>query len=681
MSDPIGPIEGQDIEASADEIVASIVADVKGEPAPDAPETMDVAAMEQAEAVDPDVVFSLRVESSGDDPAPATDFDRIVDDVTAAPAVAVAEPATDGGRRRKAVLIAAASILAFVLLAVGVDVALSWERIHPGVSVEGIDVGGMKVDEASEVIGAELTSRVSRTVAVTAGDASWDVTADVLGVSFDAEELARSAFAVGKDTRVVTDRFRAWFGGVGIDGGLSFDEALVDPFVSTMEQQVAVVPVQSSVQVDGTVFTVVPGADGTRVDTDALIAALETSFLGDGRQVEAPIIEASMDITPEIAEAGAAVARDMASGSVSLTHDDSTWEFSPKEIASWITFEATQTADGWVLDPTIDPESANDDIVDTVGDAVGTPAKDATFYESGGSIAIRPSETGTGVDIEDLARELDTVLLSTEPVARTVALKITEIEPEYTTAQLEGMGIKDKIASYTTSYSTGAVNRNINIHRMAELLSGSIVAPGGIWSFHEVGGPTTVAKGFKPAGAIVNGVVVDELGGGICQVATTVFNAVYESGFPVVERSPHSLYMSNYPAGRDAAVSWTVPDLKWKNDSANNVVVTTSYTASSITVTIWGIDPGYTVTSETGAWSILGGASPQEVMNPALPLGTRKVKQKPAPGRSIVVKRTVSKDGQVMRVDTFKSTYKAVPEIIEVGTGAPVVPSTETTTS
>lgn len=681
MTTEYDPKPHDDIDVAADEIISSIMngeslAHVADSPAPDQAVPADIAPMDEDSHGEPELDDEVMFSASIDDQLPESSFVEDSEALDGSSSVAVAVPAKK--RNRTPLFVALAVVVVFASL-IGADYALSSNRIHPGVSVAGVEVGGMSISDAAAAIDSGLTKSIDETIAITANGKTWEATPETVGLSYDATALAEAAYDVGKTGRVVADRFAAWFGGVDVDVTLDFDPAVVDPYLATLEAEVAIPPVQSAVEIDGTDFTVIPGTDGTRIDGKAFTATLQEVFLGPDDSAELTIVTAPMDITPEIAEKGIEQANKMVSGPVTLAHEAKSWEFGPESIAAWLTFDATETADGWALLPRIDAADASKTITEKLGSDIGSPAKNAEFYVSGESIAIRSSEQGTGVDTVALVEEMNRVLATGVPADRTIALKIAVTEPEITTAAAEAMGIKDKLATYTTSYTTGAVNRNINIHRMAELLGGSLVAPGGIWSFHETGGPTTLAKGFKPAGAIVNGVVVDEMGGGICQVATTVFNAVFESGFPVTERSPHSRYLSNYPAGRDAAVSWTVPDLKWKNDSANYVLMTTSYTNSTITVTLWGTATGYKVTSETGAWNILSSGGTQEIPNPALPAGTRKVKQAAAPGRSIIVKRTVTKDGQVLRVDTFKSTYKAVNQIVEVGTGAPVVPSVETT--
>ncbi|WP_270299181.1 VanW family protein [Eggerthella sinensis] len=232
------------------------------------------------------------------------------------------------------------------------------------------------------------------------------------------------------------------------------------------------------------------------------------------------------------------------------------------------------------------------------------------------------------------------------------------------------LGIIGTIASYTTEFTVGAgtENRNHNIALVSELLSNSVVKPNGTWSFNGTAGECNEERGFKGAGAIIDGEYDDAVGGGICQVATTMFNAVYESGFPVVTRHNHSLYIGSYPTGRDAAVSWPDLDLVWENDSASDVLVRLSCVDGAVTATLYGVDPGYRVSTDTGAWSEGEHYATKTTVDETLAPGSSYVKTRGTDGRSITVVRTVKgEDGSILHEDAFGSVYDPVTEVVVEG--------------
>jgi vancomycin resistance protein YoaR len=203
---------------------------------------------------------------------------------------------------------------------------------------------------------------------------------------------------------------------------------------------------------------------------------------------------------------------------------------------------------------------------------------------------------------------------------------------------------------------------------LGDALDGTLIAPGKTFSFNGTVGQRTAEKGYQEANAIVNGKLVPQLGGGICQVGTTIFNTVFESGLPVTTRRNHSFYISHYPKGRDATVSWGGPDFKFRNDTENWVLISVSYTNSSVTIALYGTDPGYEVESETSEWRNIKKFKTEEVKDKAMAEGVRVVEDPGVDGKTITVKRIVSKDGKVLRKDSFVSVYKPKSEVVRVGT-------------
>ena len=241
------------------------------------------------------------------------------------------------------------------------------------------------------------------------------------------------------------------------------------------------------------------------------------------------------------------------------------------------------------------------------------------------------------------------------------------------------MGVEERISTFTTTYDGSNQSRVSNIHTLGDALDGKLVAPGASFSFNGAVGERTAAKGYQEANAIVNGKLVPQLGGGICQVGTTLFNSVFFSGLPITDRQNHSFYISHYPKGRDATVSWGGPDLKWKNDTKNWVLISVSYTSDSITISLYGTDPGYDVSFTTGPFTNETPYPVEKIKDPTLKSGLKIVKDRGETGKKCVVVRTVKRGGQVVRTDTFTSNYKPKVEVVRIGTkGAKIATATVT---
>ena len=159
--------------------------------------------------------------------------------------------------------------------------------------------------------------------------------------------------------------------------------------------------------------------------------------------------------------------------------------------------------------------------------------------------------------------------------------------------------MQEVIGSFTTRHPCCAP-RVTNIHRIADIVDGHVVLPGEQFDLNALTGPRDRARGFVDAPQILDGEFVDRIGGGISQFVTTMFNAVFFSGLKDVEHSPHSYYISRYPPGREATISYPEPDFVFENDSPTGVLVDTSYTGTSITVTFWGTKRFDEVRSVTG---------------------------------------------------------------------------------
>lgn len=600
---------------------------------------------------------------------------------------------------QKVLIAVPVAALALVLVFSAVELLASAGRVHPGVKVAGVPVGGLTTARATEALDEELSARMAAPVVLEFEEDSWTVAAVDVAASLDTTTAVESAMAVGRTGTFgdrVGDRFMAWFRPVELKAAVEGDAELIDDVMASVEESVTREPRDAAVVIEGTEARIEPSEVGIAVQRDIVIEDLLEGFACDARNVAVAAEFVPVSVTEEDAEQALQDALKLMAGPVTVTYEERSWEFEPATIASWIDFrpipleetsetvhsldcdeglECTDTvcvdASGTVrphrmmLEAFISADEASQTVYDTVGEA-GSPAVDAQFKANAGNVEIVPHKDGTGPDVEALATSMRSVLLGDGE--RVVALRTTRVEPEITTEVAKEMGIKERIATYTTTYSSGNRPRVNNIHVLADMLDGTLVAPGETFSFNGTIGPRTTDKGFQAANAIVNGELVPQLGGGICQVATTFFNSIYESGLPVLERKNHSLYISSYPKGRDAAVSWSAPDLKFKNDTDKWVLIATGYSNSSVTISLYGTDPGYDVTSEVGSWTNIKDHPVEEVEDDTLPEGSRVTETSGADGRTITVKRIVKKDGELVREDSFRSVYRTKKEIVRVGT-------------
>lgn len=577
-----------------------------------------------------------------------------------------------------------ATAVALAVLGTGADAIASHDRIHPGVSVSGIKVGGLTPEAALDYLNDSFVKLSSEPVTVVYQEHSWEIAADELGADIDEEKSVARAYSIGRDgpfAEIARQRLSSWFGGLDVRAELTLDESLAASALAPVFEAAEVPPVDASISIVDNIPSIKPAVSGVGVDRDELTARLLKAYISPDTSVVVPVHEVKADILDENAAEALSDTEAMLSGDVSIFFGDKSWTFTPDQISAWIAFRslaaspsvsatpATGSSDTeYTLEAYICPEKASEDVMPEIA-VTARPAKSASFQVASGSIRIIPSEDGAGPDMDSMTREMTRAL--TEGTTRTVEIRMMRIEPEITTQEAEGMGIKDEIATFTTRFDRSNRPRVNNIHTIADAVDGALLAPGAVFSLNERVGRRTAERGYQEAPAIVNGRLVPSLGGGICQFGTTLFNTIFESGLPVVERRNHSLFISAYPKGRDATLAWGGPDLRFKNDTPNWVLIDTSYTSSSVTVTFYGTDPGYTVTSDTSPWSNVVPYRTREVTDATLPLAARRIEQQGVNGGTVVVRRYVRKNGQMIREDSFRSVYRPKEEIVRVGTRPP----------
>jgi vancomycin resistance protein YoaR len=234
----------------------------------------------------------------------------------------------------------------------------------------------------------------------------------------------------------------------------------------------------------------------------------------------------------------------------------------------------------------------------------------------------------------------------------------------------EAMGIDRVLASYTTLYA-GTAERIQNLQLAVAAIDGTLVEPGGTFSFNGVVGERTEEKGYGPAPVIVAGEYEEAVGGGVSQVATTVFNAAWEAGLQIAERNPHALYIERYELGRDATVNYPNLDLRFVNDTRDWIFVRGAYGATAITISIYGGEKRR-VESFPGEAKVTGPPPLRRKLDPTLERGTEVVEQEGTDATAVTVRRVVyTEAGTVLRDEWWRTSYRGEYRVVRVGTKPP----------
>lgn len=272
---------------------------------------------------------------------------------------------------------------------------------------------------------------------------------------------------------------------------------------------------------------------------------------------------------------------------------------------------------------------------------------------------VRKSEVG-GLELDK--ERLPEVLAEAMENDRRAELPIKETDKHVTDEALEQ--IKEVVSEFSTKFPRNPP-RNANIKLASEILSGAVLMPGDTFSFNDRVGRRTIARGFKVAGVYVNGRHDTGVGGGICQVSTTLYNAALFANLKIVKRSNHSMPVAYVPVGRDATVDYGSLDLQFKNTTESPIAVTMEYETGKLTARILGTkDPALAVEIESSGRSSWG--RPEKVVHDAtLPAGKSRVIEKGSGGHAISTFRVVKKDGKVVARESLgTSRYPGGPRIV-----------------
>ena len=296
------------------------------------------------------------------------------------------------------------------------------------------------------------------------------------------------------------------------------------------------------------------------------------------------------------------------------------------------------------------------------------PANADFTLTPGGQPKVVPAKEGRKLDVDAARKALLTAALATAPDGRKAALTVATASPELSTAEAKQMGITGIVGAYTTVYG-GDANRVHNVQLVSQLLDDTLIPPGSTFSFNDTTGERNADRGFLEAPVIINGELQTGLGGGVCQVSTTVFNAAFEAGLSIEERTNHALYISHYPTGRDATVNYPDLDLRFTNDTGRWLWLRAFVGASELTVVLYGAPVDRRVEFETTPLEVVGPSEVERILDPTLEKGTRIVEESGQPARSVSVRRIVyGPDGEVLYDTVWHSTYASEPRVVRIGT-------------
>ena len=562
-----------------------------------------------------------------------------------------------------------------VLAAALVVFRLARPGVLPGTEIAGIDVSNQTRSELESTIEQLATERTEAPLVVELDGASVDATAEEVGYRFETEATIEDIWRHGRQANpllALGDHVRSLWDETAVRPVVDVNDVELDAWVTSTTEELSREPVEGEVSFAGASVERSDPQAGASVRQEELAAQVRSAILEPGAdEFEAPHdalepVSTVADIDAIVEEAELAV-----SAPVELVRNDGEVIWTPEELGELLTITSDLSGDAAEFGITADVDETAAKVSDDMIAAFEADPVSATFDLTSNGMEIIPSTEGFRFDAEAMR---DQVLFAVgvapgDDDTRRAILDGEILEPDRTTEEAEALQIVEPVASFTTNHAC-CQSRVTNIQRFADIVRGTVVEPGDVISLNEVVGERTRAKGFVGGGAIFNGEYIEDVGGGVSQFATTFFNAAYFGGYEIVDHKPHSYYISRYPVGRESTINWPNVDVKVRNNSPYGMYVHTSYTGTSISVTIYGKEWA-DVTSHTGSRFRIRQPETQVEINRDLAPGAEVVTQSGGIGFDIVVTRTIDYHDGETETEEFFTRYLPEPRIIERNPDSP----------
>jgi vancomycin resistance protein YoaR len=578
-------------------------------------------------------------------------------------------------------LVAVGALVVACVLAVLVDSAVYYNKVHAGVSVSGVDLGGQTKDEAIACVDKAVRRMASEPVTLTAGDKAWTLTAGDAGADMDVEGAVEAALAVGREHDFFTNiaaRWKLYFSRRDLPLSGKVDPNGLSAFVARIAKQLDLQPVDAGLAVDRGGIKIIESVEGHVVDQAGLAERLDGLLVAlRSATIEVPIVTKDPAVRAEDNAEAQRQAETMISGPITITAGGKEWVITAEEIASYMGFKSEMKNGVSTLVPFMDATKLQP-LLDEIAPHVLTKPTSASFSHDGTHAWVIAGKNGVQLDVEATAQAITAASLL--PTGRTVVAVTKVKEPSLTTDEAKAMGIVDKLSSYSTTYSCSTA-RQINVKLATKYSTNVFLAPGKEYNFDRQIGPRTQSRGWQPAPGITGpNELEDVLGGGICQVSTTMFNAVAggKAGLKITERHNHSLYIDHYPKGRDATVSGGGKNLRFVNDTDHYIWITGTSNGITTTITVWGTDQGRNTTWAVGDFYEFKPMTKTTVLDPTLRIGKTSLVQSGQDGRKLQTTRVVTRSGKVIHRDVWVSYWPMYEQEMAVGT-ATTKPTTATT--
>lgn len=566
-------------------------------------------------------------------------------------------------------------------------------KIYPGVFVGGVDLSGLAPEQAEALLSQQISYPKTGKLVFQNGETVWLARPLDLGMQFDAANSARAAYELGRSRDPITDTFNkvmAWYSGRRLPPLMLYDERQASAFLTNLAAQIDQPTVEASLQINGTDVVVRPGQVGRLVNVSASLAPLAEQLRGMSDGVLPLEIEESPPVIVDVSQQ-AQIARQILSAPLvisipdALEGDPGPWTIEPPQLAQMLTIERVDDAQ----QPYYQVGLATGQLRALLAEQQPVLRRFASnprvmFNDETRQLELlKPAVIGRDLDIEASLQQINDKLAQGEHAA---SLVFNYTQPQVASdATAEQLGITELVSSHTSYFRGSGASRIQNIETAAANFHGLLVPPGATFSMADAMGDVSLDSGYAEALIIFGGRTIKGVGGGVCQVSTTLFRTAFLGGFPIVERYPHAYRVGYYEqtvngldpdlAGLDATVFVPMVDFKFVNDSQHWLLMETYVNAKAgrLTWKFYSTSDGRVVDwSTTGPQNIVEPPEPLYEENPELGTGEIKQVDYAAQGADVTVYRTVRIGDQVLFQDEFSTHYLPWRDIYQYGPGTDV---------
>lgn len=564
-------------------------------------------------------------------------------------------------------------------------------RVFPGVTVAGVDVSGLTPSDAAIRLAQTLSYPHTGRILLRDGDRMWLVTPAELGMTFDASASAQAAYKIGRRGGPFGSLSAQWESrsrGLSVQPVIVFDQRVAYTYLQKLAAEINQPIIEAELELQGTQVIAASGQIGRSLNVDASLAALAAQLqtFRDGE-----LLLTVQEQAPELLDvsAQAETARRIFSAPLTLfvpearETDPGPWTFDVQTIANMLTVQRVKTDNGAEIQVGLEPAALRKSLVG-IATQVDRAPENARFYfddPTAQLVLIENALVGRTVDIEASIVDINQRLSAGE---HTIPLTIRTASPQISDAATgEELGIRQLVGEYTSYFYGSSAERIQNIEAAAQRFHGVLVAPGETFSMGQQLGDISLDNGFAEALIIYGGRTIKGVGGGVCQVSTTLFRTVFFAGYPVNERYSHAYRVSYYEmtrsgerdpqlAGLDATVYFPLVDFKFTNDTPYWLLMETYTNAGARTLTwkLYSTSDGREVRWETtGPTNRVPPPKPLFEENPELRKNEIKQVDWAAEGADVTVTRTVYRNGEAYFTGVFKTHYEPWQTVCQYGPG------------